>query len=122
MRSLFIRVMSRLHRYTGLRVYRVIEPRKSAGDQIDLWYGKLSRRHAWLKKSAWISLKTLKKVSGVQLTPQLALAIRKEACSAVLHRQKLTSRGRSGVLLLQLATAVVADHAVMDHRARLPGR
>lgn len=57
----------------------LLEPRKSVGDQIDLWHGKLSRRHAWFKKSIWLSLKMLKMLTGVQLTPELALAIRKEA-------------------------------------------
>lgn len=57
----------------------LLAPRDSVGDRIDLWYGELSRRHAWLKKSVWVSLKILKTVSGVQLTPDLALAIRREA-------------------------------------------
>jgi 2-polyprenyl-3-methyl-5-hydroxy-6-metoxy-1,4-benzoquinol methylase len=57
----------------------ILEPRQSVGDRIDLWYGKLSRRHAWLKKSIWAALKTLKALTGVQLTPDLALAIRKDA-------------------------------------------
>src|SRR5262249_32482386 len=29
----------------------LLEPR--AGDHIDLWYGKLSKRYGWFKKSAW---------------------------------------------------------------------
>jgi len=57
----------------------LIEPGMGVGDQIDLWYGKLSRRHAWLKKSVWASLKMLKRVTGIELTPELALAIRKQA-------------------------------------------
>jgi 2-polyprenyl-3-methyl-5-hydroxy-6-metoxy-1,4-benzoquinol methylase len=57
----------------------LLRPRSSVGDQIDLWYGKLSRHHAWLKKSIWVSLKILKTATGVELTPELALAIRKEA-------------------------------------------
>jgi 2-polyprenyl-3-methyl-5-hydroxy-6-metoxy-1,4-benzoquinol methylase len=48
------------------------------GDLIDLWHGKLSRRHAWLKKGVRNSLKALKAATGVQLMPELALAIRKE--------------------------------------------
>jgi 2-polyprenyl-3-methyl-5-hydroxy-6-metoxy-1,4-benzoquinol methylase len=57
----------------------LLQPRKSVGDQLDLWYGKLSPRHAWLKQSVWLSLKVLKTVSGVELTPELALALRKAA-------------------------------------------
>ena len=52
---------------------------ESVGDRIDLWHGKLSRRHAGFNKSIWVALKILKTVSGVQLTPDLALAIRREA-------------------------------------------
>jgi len=55
----------------------LLEPRNSVGDQIDLWYGRLSRRHAALKKMIWAALKVLKKTTGIELTPELALAIRK---------------------------------------------
>jgi 2-polyprenyl-3-methyl-5-hydroxy-6-metoxy-1,4-benzoquinol methylase len=57
----------------------LLEPKQNVGDQIDLWYGKLSRRHAWLKRSVWLALKALKATTGVVLTPELSLAIRKEA-------------------------------------------
>jgi 2-polyprenyl-3-methyl-5-hydroxy-6-metoxy-1,4-benzoquinol methylase len=57
----------------------LLQPRSSVGDQLDLWYGKLSPRHAWFKRSVWLSLKALKTVSGIELTPELALAIRKVA-------------------------------------------
>lgn len=53
---------------------RLLEPRR--GDQIDLWYGKLSGRHAALKKVLRGLLKLLKPVAGAHLVPQLALAIR----------------------------------------------
>jgi len=56
----------------------LLQPKGSVGDRIDLWYRKLSRRNAWLKRSIWLSLKTLKVISGVELTPELALAIRKQ--------------------------------------------
>jgi 2-polyprenyl-3-methyl-5-hydroxy-6-metoxy-1,4-benzoquinol methylase len=56
----------------------MLAPRREVGDQIDLWYGKLSRRHAWLKFGIWAGLKTLKHVGRVELTPELALAIRKD--------------------------------------------
>jgi 2-polyprenyl-3-methyl-5-hydroxy-6-metoxy-1,4-benzoquinol methylase len=59
----------------------VLAPRAEVGDRIDLWYGKLSRRHALLKKTIWASLKALKMLSGTQLTPELALALRKQAPS-----------------------------------------
>jgi len=55
----------------------LVQPR--AGDAIDLWHGKLSRRHAWLKKCAWAFLKALKPLGGVHLVPELTLAIRKTA-------------------------------------------
>lgn len=57
----------------------LLEPRKHVGDRIDLWYGKLSSRHAWLKWSVWASLKLLKATTGAVLTPELSLAIRKQA-------------------------------------------
>lgn len=57
----------------------LLEPKKSVGDRIDLWRGSLSPRHARLKDSIWMSLKTLKLLTGVQLTPDLALAIRNKA-------------------------------------------
>lgn len=57
----------------------LMKPLKRVGDQLDLWHGKLSPRHAWFKRSVWLSLKTLKAVSGIELSPELALAIRKLA-------------------------------------------
>jgi SAM-dependent methyltransferase len=56
----------------------MLAPRKAVGDQIDLWYGKLSPRHALLKRTIWAALKSLKLVGRIELTPELALAIRKE--------------------------------------------
>jgi 2-polyprenyl-3-methyl-5-hydroxy-6-metoxy-1,4-benzoquinol methylase len=47
------------------------------GDQIDLWYGKLSSRHGWLKRSIWAALKALKPIAGIHLVPELTLALRK---------------------------------------------
>jgi 2-polyprenyl-3-methyl-5-hydroxy-6-metoxy-1,4-benzoquinol methylase len=55
----------------------LLEPKRRVGDRIDLWYGKLSRRHAWLKKGAWAALKLLKPFGGACLVPELTLAIRK---------------------------------------------
>lgn len=55
----------------------LLEPRKNVGDRIDLWRASLSPRHAWLKDGIWMSLKLLKCATGVQLTPDLALALRK---------------------------------------------
>jgi 2-polyprenyl-3-methyl-5-hydroxy-6-metoxy-1,4-benzoquinol methylase len=56
----------------------LLAPRRGVGDRIDLWYGKLSPRRAWLKRSLWASLKACKALTGLELTPQLALAIRKQ--------------------------------------------
>jgi SAM-dependent methyltransferase len=55
----------------------LLEPRARIGDRVDLWYVKLSPRMRWLKRSIWLSLKALKKATGVELVPALALAIRK---------------------------------------------
>jgi SAM-dependent methyltransferase len=57
----------------------LLEPKKGVGDRIDLWRRSLSPRYAWLKDSIWMSLKLLKLLTGVQLTPDLALAIRRRA-------------------------------------------
>jgi 2-polyprenyl-3-methyl-5-hydroxy-6-metoxy-1,4-benzoquinol methylase len=57
----------------------LLDPRPNFGDRIDLWYRKLSRKHAWLKKCVWTSLKAIKACTGAQLMPWLALAIRKQA-------------------------------------------
>lgn len=57
----------------------LLAPRRGVGDRIDLWYAKLSPRRAWLKRSLWASLKAGKRITGLELTPQLALAIRKHA-------------------------------------------
>lgn len=64
---------------SGCGVPRLLDPRKAVGDRIDLWYGKLSPRHGWVKRGVWAGLKTLKLGTGMQLTPELALAIRKDA-------------------------------------------
>jgi hypothetical protein len=55
----------------------LLKPVPSVGDRIDLWFSTLSQRHAWLKRTIWAALKTLKAVSGKELTPSLSLAIRK---------------------------------------------
>lgn len=57
----------------------LLAPRPAVGDQIDLWYGKLSPRHALLKLGVWATLKAVKKTARVEITPELALAIRKQA-------------------------------------------
>lgn len=51
----------------------LVQPRR--GDHIDLWYGKLSSRHRWLKAAIWAALKALKPLADVHLVPQLTLAI-----------------------------------------------
>jgi 2-polyprenyl-3-methyl-5-hydroxy-6-metoxy-1,4-benzoquinol methylase len=56
---------------------RLLRPRPEIGDRVDLWYRSLSPRHAWLKRSLWMSLKAGKWVSGREITPTLSLAIRK---------------------------------------------
>ena len=63
----------------GCGTPQLLAPRAAVGDQIDLWHGKLSPRHAWIKRGIWAALKTLKTVTRVELTPELALAIRKAA-------------------------------------------
>ena len=57
----------------------LLEPRKGVGDRIDLWRASLSTRHARLKDGIRLSLKLLKFATGVQLTPDLALAIRRDS-------------------------------------------
>src|SRR4029453_5347309 len=57
----------------------LLRPAKRVGDRIDLWYGTLSPRYGWIKKSAWIVLKVVKAISGVEVPPTLMLAIRKDA-------------------------------------------
>lgn len=57
----------------------VLAPRREIGDRIDLWYGTLSSRHRWVKRSIWAALKALKAVARVEITPTLSLAIRKGA-------------------------------------------
>lgn len=56
----------------------VLEPRAEVGDRIDLWYGGLSARHRWLKRSIRLALKLIKLTSGSVITPSLALAVRRE--------------------------------------------
>jgi 2-polyprenyl-3-methyl-5-hydroxy-6-metoxy-1,4-benzoquinol methylase len=56
----------------------LLKPAKEVGDRIDLWLSSLSNRYAWLKKSIWASLKAIKGLTGVEITPTLNLAIRKE--------------------------------------------
>jgi SAM-dependent methyltransferase len=57
----------------------LLRPAKRVGDRIDLWYGTLSPRYGWIKKSAWAALKTVKAISGVEVPPTLMLAISKDA-------------------------------------------
>ena len=56
---------------------QLLQPREGVGDQIDLWYGKLSPRHALLKLATWTALKAVKLVSRQEITPEIAIAIRK---------------------------------------------
>jgi 2-polyprenyl-3-methyl-5-hydroxy-6-metoxy-1,4-benzoquinol methylase len=65
-----MRILRRDARATLLR------PRE--GDRVDQWYRSLSSRHAWLKRSVWASLKGLKIVTGIEIVPNLALAIRRD--------------------------------------------
>lgn len=53
----------------------ILEP--MSGDLIDLWYGKLSKSHAWLKRTIWGALKVLKRLGAGDCVPELTLAIRK---------------------------------------------
>jgi len=57
----------------------LLRPAERIGDRIDLWYGTLSPRLRWIKKTGWGALKALKALSGVEVTPTLMLAIRKQA-------------------------------------------
>jgi SAM-dependent methyltransferase len=57
----------------------LLRPLPEVGDRIDLWLGTLSRRHAGLKRSLWVALKSLKFLTGREITPGLSLAIRKAA-------------------------------------------
>jgi 2-polyprenyl-3-methyl-5-hydroxy-6-metoxy-1,4-benzoquinol methylase len=61
----------------GKKRAQLLQPSAEVGDRIDLWLGTLSTRHAWLKRSIWLSLKVIKWVTGRQITPTLSLAIRK---------------------------------------------
>ena len=61
----------------GARHAELLTPLPPLRDRIDLWYRMLSRRHAWLKCSIWGSLKVVRALTGKQITPSLALAIRK---------------------------------------------
>jgi SAM-dependent methyltransferase len=49
------------------------------GDRIDVWYRRLSPKRAWLKRGIWASLKALKGMTGIELMPELGIAIRKQA-------------------------------------------
>jgi SAM-dependent methyltransferase len=60
----------------------LLEPLPRVGDRIDLWYAKLSPRMRWFKKSLWLAMKTMKKLTGIELVPTLSLAIRK-ACGPI---------------------------------------
>jgi 2-polyprenyl-3-methyl-5-hydroxy-6-metoxy-1,4-benzoquinol methylase len=57
----------------------LLKPLPRVGDRIDLWINTLSPKHAWLKRSIWASLKAIKKGTGAEITPDLSLAIRKQA-------------------------------------------
>ncbi len=61
----------------GTQHAELLQPLPEIGDRIDLWFGALSARHVWLKRSIWLSLKTIKWLSGKIVTPTLSLAIRK---------------------------------------------
>ena len=61
----------------GPKHAELLRPSPEVGDRIDLWLGSLSKRHALLKRSIWMSLKNIKWLSGREITPTLSLAIRK---------------------------------------------
>jgi 2-polyprenyl-3-methyl-5-hydroxy-6-metoxy-1,4-benzoquinol methylase len=61
----------------GSKHARLLSPSREVGDRIDLWFRGLSARHAWLKRSIWLSLKMVKWLTGKQITPTLQLAIQK---------------------------------------------
>lgn len=61
----------------------LIAPAEHIGDRIDLWHRGLSRRHAWLKRTIWSSLKLFKLVTRIEMAPVLALAIRNDSHAAV---------------------------------------
>ncbi len=65
-----MRIISRQSRATLLR--------PMDGDRIDQWYRGLSTRYGWFKKTLWVSLKALKLFTRIELTPSLALAIRRD--------------------------------------------
>lgn len=56
----------------------LLQPAKHIGDRIDLWYGSLSPRLRWLKRSIWVACKGVRALSGIELVPSLALAILKK--------------------------------------------
>lgn len=55
----------------------LLDPLAAVGDRIDLWYSKLSARRPVLKRGIWALLKAQKFLTGVELMPELSLAIRK---------------------------------------------
>jgi hypothetical protein len=55
----------------------LLQPLPPLRDRIDVWLGTLSSRHGVLKRAIWRSLKILKATTGVEITPELSLAIRK---------------------------------------------
>jgi 2-polyprenyl-3-methyl-5-hydroxy-6-metoxy-1,4-benzoquinol methylase len=55
----------------------VLQPLPEAGDRIDVWHAKLSKKLAWLKRSIWASLKAIKLGTGAVISPTLSLAFRK---------------------------------------------
>jgi hypothetical protein len=61
----------------GPKHTQLLRPRPEVGDRVDLWYQGMSSRHAWLKRSLWLSMKLCKWASGREITPTLSLAIRK---------------------------------------------
>jgi 2-polyprenyl-3-methyl-5-hydroxy-6-metoxy-1,4-benzoquinol methylase len=65
----------------GRKHARLLTPLPHVGDRIDVWFRKLSRRYGWLKRSIWLSLKSIKALTGAEVPPTLSLAIRKESAS-----------------------------------------
>ena len=63
----------------GRKHAELLSPVPQVGDRIDLWLAALSKNHAWFKRAIWLLLKTIKALTGKQITPTLSLAIRKVA-------------------------------------------
>ena len=76
----------------------LLEPRAPGiEDRIDLWHAALSHRMRRTKKLLRATLKGIRKVSGLTVVPNLALAIRRELDRPIpsSHQRPLSSVGRA---------------------------